>query len=156
MPHLCFICTYISDFVRMPPAVICHTATKCNRIFVGRFNLFCLTTSLCLWCCGQHNKIEGITFKAALIIFFLRKRSWKMKNYGEKYRALYWALPLTTMFALFSELWINLFCYFISVQQPLSDFSKLHLSSWERFIFQFPVKWMVPADLCSSTAEIVA
>jgi len=29
-------------FVRLPSAAICHTATKCKGILVGRFNLYCI------------------------------------------------------------------------------------------------------------------
>jgi len=41
--HLCFICTPMSDDIltNCPSAAICHTATKCNRILVERFNLDC-------------------------------------------------------------------------------------------------------------------
>ena len=38
-----------SDF---PSAAICHTAAKCYRILVGRFNLHCHTTNIRLWHCG--------------------------------------------------------------------------------------------------------
>lgn len=35
-------------FADCPSAGICHLATKCNRILVGRFNLYCNTTNICL------------------------------------------------------------------------------------------------------------
>ena len=34
-----------------PSAVICCTATKCNRILVGRFSLYCHTTNIHFWFC---------------------------------------------------------------------------------------------------------
>ena len=49
-------------------AAICHAATTCNRILVGRFNLCCCTTNICSDTMGQHHKIGGITFTAALYI----------------------------------------------------------------------------------------
>ena len=33
-------------------ATICHTASKCSGLLVGRFNLYCHTTTICLFCCG--------------------------------------------------------------------------------------------------------
>ena len=52
--YLCFVCTSMSDIILLdcPSAAICHTATKRNRILVGRFNLYCHTTNIHLWCCG--------------------------------------------------------------------------------------------------------
>jgi len=55
MPHLCFICTPTSDAILSgcPSAAICYTTTKCNGILVGRFNLYCHSTNICLhmlWC----------------------------------------------------------------------------------------------------------
>ena len=35
-----------------PSAAICHMATKCNGILVGRFNLYYHPTNICLWHCG--------------------------------------------------------------------------------------------------------
>ena len=51
-PH-CFICTSVSDAILpdCPSAAIYRTATKCNWILVGRFNLYCHTT-ICHWCHG--------------------------------------------------------------------------------------------------------
>ena len=37
IPHLCFLRTSMSA---CPSAAICHTATKCNGILVGRFSLY--------------------------------------------------------------------------------------------------------------------
>ena len=53
-------------------AAICHTATTCNGMLVGMFNLYCLSTSTvpstsAADAMGQHNKIGGITLEAALI-----------------------------------------------------------------------------------------
>jgi len=54
MTHLWTKCTLTSDRIlsNCPSAAICHTATKCNGIPVGRFNLYCHTTNICLWCHG--------------------------------------------------------------------------------------------------------
>jgi len=41
-------------------------ATKRNGILVGRFNFYCHANNIHLM--GQHNKIGGITFRAALLI----------------------------------------------------------------------------------------
>ena len=70
--HLCFTCLSMSATILSdcPSAAICHIAATCNGILVARFNLYCC------WCIsptsvshviGQQNKIEGITFGAALI-----------------------------------------------------------------------------------------
>ena len=56
--------------VRLPPAAICCTATKCNGILVGRFSLYCHTTNICFWCHGPTAKIGGINFGAVILIFF--------------------------------------------------------------------------------------
>ena len=52
--HPCFISTSMSDAILSdcPSAAIRHTATKCNRILLGRFKLYCHTTSICLYHCG--------------------------------------------------------------------------------------------------------
>ena len=52
--HLFFICTSTSDTILSdcPSAVICSTAIKYNGILVRRFNLYCHTTNICLWCHG--------------------------------------------------------------------------------------------------------
>ena len=54
MPHLYFICTSMSDTILSdcPSSTICHMATKCNGVFLGRFNLHSHTTNilpLTLW-----------------------------------------------------------------------------------------------------------
>ena len=53
--HLCFIQTSVSDAILSdcPSAAISHMATTCNGILVGRFSLYCHTTNLCFWQCGQ-------------------------------------------------------------------------------------------------------
>jgi len=68
-----FICTSMSDAILSdcPSAAICHTATTCNGILAGMFNLYCHTTNIHLWLCGRLHKIEGITFRAALVPYFL-------------------------------------------------------------------------------------
>jgi len=48
-------------------AAICHIATECKGIFFGRFNLYCHTSSIASGVVGQHNKIEDVTFGAALV-----------------------------------------------------------------------------------------
>jgi len=52
--HLCFIHPSMSDAVLWdcPSAVICHMATKFDGILVGKFNLYCHITNICLWCRG--------------------------------------------------------------------------------------------------------
>ena len=47
VPYHCFICTSMSDTILSdcPSAAIRHTATKCNGILVGRFNLYCHSTT---------------------------------------------------------------------------------------------------------------
>ena len=47
---LCFILTPMSDTILSdcPSAAICHTATTFNRILVGKFNLYCHPTNICL------------------------------------------------------------------------------------------------------------
>ena len=51
-PPLCFICTSASDAILSDylSAAICHTATTCNGILLRRFDLYCRTTAICLWC----------------------------------------------------------------------------------------------------------
>ena len=50
VPQLCFIHTSMSAIILsdFPSAAICHTATKCNGILVGRFNLYFRATNICL------------------------------------------------------------------------------------------------------------
>jgi len=47
---LCFICISMSDTILSdcPFAAICHTATKCNGVLVGRFSLYCHITNISL------------------------------------------------------------------------------------------------------------
>jgi len=49
--HLCFINTFISDATlsECPSAAICRVTTTCNGILVGRSNLYCHPTNICLW-----------------------------------------------------------------------------------------------------------
>ena len=63
VPHLCSIYNAIwhGSASGCPSAAICHTATKCNRmILVGKINLYCHPTNICLWHCepteysGRH------------------------------------------------------------------------------------------------------
>jgi len=71
----CFIHTSMSDTILSdcPSAATCHTATICNRILVGRFNLNCHTTNIRLLhhYLGQHNNIGGITFGVAFVYSFM-------------------------------------------------------------------------------------
>ena len=53
VPHFCFIghdMSSMSDTIlsECPSAAIYQTATKCNGILVGRFNLYCHTTNISL------------------------------------------------------------------------------------------------------------
>ena len=68
MTHLCFICTSKSDTILSDclSADTCCTVTKCNGILLARFSLYCHTTNA-FDAVGQHNKIGGIAFGAALI-----------------------------------------------------------------------------------------
>ena len=50
-----------------PSADICHTATKCNGILVGRFNLYCHPTNIISDVVGQRDEMGSITCGAALI-----------------------------------------------------------------------------------------
>lgn len=47
----CFLCLSISDTVLSDcfSATICCMATECNKILVGRFNLYCHNTNILLW-----------------------------------------------------------------------------------------------------------
>lgn len=67
--RLYFVCSSLSDALLSdyPSAAICHMGTKCNGILVAEFNLYFHSTNIFLWCCGQHKKTEGITFKAAFV-----------------------------------------------------------------------------------------
>ena len=55
LSHLCFILISMSNanLSDCPSGAICCTATKCNRILMGRFHLYCHTTNnhlpLMLW-----------------------------------------------------------------------------------------------------------
>ena len=55
MTHVCIIRTSISDAILSDctSAAICHMGSKCNGIIVGRFNLYCHSTNICLWHCGS-------------------------------------------------------------------------------------------------------
>ena len=48
---LCYISTFMSDIILWdcPSAAICHPATKCNGILVGRFCLYCHATNIHPW-----------------------------------------------------------------------------------------------------------
>lgn len=48
----------------------CHKTTKCNRVLAERFNLYCHTPAFASGIIGHSKKIRGITFEAALILFF--------------------------------------------------------------------------------------
>ena len=51
MTHPYLTHTSVSDAILSdyPSAAICHTATKWSGMLVGRFNLYCHPTSICLW-----------------------------------------------------------------------------------------------------------
>uniref|UniRef100_A0A8C2TLL4 Uncharacterized protein n=1 Tax=Coturnix japonica TaxID=93934 RepID=A0A8C2TLL4_COTJA len=69
VPLLCFILTSTSDTILSgcPSAAICHTATTCNGIVVGRFSLCWHQSTSASDLVGHHNKLGGITFRAAFI-----------------------------------------------------------------------------------------
>ena len=69
--HLCFVCTSVSDTIvsDCPSAAICHVAAKCKGMLGRRFHLYCHTTNIHSDTVGQHNKIGGITFGSALVVF---------------------------------------------------------------------------------------
>jgi len=48
-----------------PHTAIWHIATTCNRILIGKFNLYC-RANICPDIMGQHNKSGSITFRTAL------------------------------------------------------------------------------------------
>ena len=52
--YFCFLRTSISDAILSdcPSAAIWHTATMGKGTLLGRFSLYCHTTSIHLWCCG--------------------------------------------------------------------------------------------------------
>jgi len=54
MAHLC---TSMSDahLSDCSSASICHMESKHNGILVGRYNLYCHTTNICLWCRGPSS-----------------------------------------------------------------------------------------------------
>jgi len=65
LPPLCFICSSMSY---CPSAAICHMATPCNGILMGRFSAPTAKPSiLASGVAGQHNKIAGFTFGAAFV-----------------------------------------------------------------------------------------
>ena len=69
MQHLCFMRTSLSDGILSdcPSAAICHTATKCKGILARRFHLTVTPPTPASDIVVQHNKMGGITYKAALI-----------------------------------------------------------------------------------------
>ena len=62
VPHLCFICTSMSDAILTvcPSAAICLTETTWNGILVGRFNLYCCPSNIHFWHCGPTRSISFI------------------------------------------------------------------------------------------------
>ena len=67
--HLCFTLASKSDtnLSDCPSVAICHRTTKCNGRLLGKSNFY-YHIAICHM--GQQNKIEGIIFRAALIIHF--------------------------------------------------------------------------------------
>jgi len=69
--HLCFICTSTSDVILSDclSAAICHMATKCNGILVGRFNSAIIPPTPSTDTVDAQNKAGDITFGATVIYF---------------------------------------------------------------------------------------
>ena len=67
--------TILSD---CPSATICHMATICNGIFVGRFNLYCPTTNICLWHHGLTLRNRRHCFGSSPQTSFWWTRQWKV------------------------------------------------------------------------------
>jgi len=63
-PHFHIRC----HFVRLSSVAICHMAATHNRILVGNYNLYCHVRTITSNIVGQHNKIGGITFRAAFVL----------------------------------------------------------------------------------------
>ena len=73
VPLHCFIRTAMSDTILSdcPSAAICHIATTCNGI--GEVSTpTAIPPKSASHVVGQHNKIEGTAFGAALIIFYIK------------------------------------------------------------------------------------
>lgn len=68
MMHLCFICTFTSHAILpdYPSDAICLMATNCNRILVRRLVSIAIPLAFAS-VMGQHNKIRGVTFRAAFV-----------------------------------------------------------------------------------------
>ena len=58
--------TILSD---CPSAAIFGMVIKCNGVLAGRFNLYSHPTKSICDVMVQHNKIGGITFGAALVVW---------------------------------------------------------------------------------------
>ena len=66
--ELCFIHTSVFNAILLdyPSAAICHHLPSL-WILVGRFGLYCHTTTSTSDAVGKHDKTEGITFRAAFV-----------------------------------------------------------------------------------------
>jgi len=64
--HRCFICTSMSDtgLTDCPSAAICHTATACKGMLVGRLNLYYISPTSTSDVVGRHSNISGIFFQS--------------------------------------------------------------------------------------------
>ena len=72
---LCFIHTSVSD---CPSAAVSHTATTCKGYWWEGSTSTAIPLTSASDIAGQHNKIEGIAFGAALVhilLFWIRKQS---------------------------------------------------------------------------------
>ena len=66
--NLCFTHPFMSvTIVPESPAANCHTATKCNGLLSGGFNLYSRPPTVASGVMGQHRKRGGITFRAAFV-----------------------------------------------------------------------------------------
>jgi len=62
--HLCFICTSMSDRSQ-------RKISKCNGIMLESFKLYCIPPTSSSDIMGLHDKIEGINFGPALILYYI-------------------------------------------------------------------------------------
>ena len=64
-----YISKFMSDIVLSdcPSAAICHMEAKCNRILLGKLNLYCCVPPSASDVMGQHNKKGGIPLRASHI-----------------------------------------------------------------------------------------
>ena len=71
--HMHFLVKHV--FVRLPFAAICHMATECKDYLWEGSSSTAIPPKSSYDHLGQHNKTGGITFRAALVRFFLLKQT---------------------------------------------------------------------------------